>query len=88
MSEVRLGDIIDDHCTKCRRLTNHSVVSIVDGAPAKVECRICFHSHNFRHGKGGVKKQQSKKAELFDAVLSKITATSAPSTPATKRKGK
>lgn len=69
MSELRLGDVIDDHCTRCRMLTNHSVVAIVDGVAAKVECRTCYHTHKFRHGKGGVKKKPSKKAELFEAVL-------------------
>lgn len=73
MSELRLGDMIDDHCSKCRMVTNHSVVSIVDGSPAKVECRICYYTHNYRRGKGGAKKKPSKKAALFDEVLAKIT---------------
>jgi hypothetical protein len=73
MSEMRLGDMIDDHCTKCRMLTNHSVVSIVDGAAAKVECRTCYSTHNYRHGKSASKKAPSKKSALFDEVLSKIT---------------
>jgi len=29
MAETRLGDEIDDYCVKCRRITNHSVVSMV-----------------------------------------------------------
>src|SRR3954449_13244653 len=41
--EYRLGDVIDDHCIKCRRLTNHSVVSIVNDEVAKVRCRSCYH---------------------------------------------
>lgn len=73
MSELRLGDMVDDHCSKCRMLTNHSVVSIVDGSPAKVECRTCYHTHNYRRGKGGAKKKPGKKAALFDEVLAKIT---------------
>lgn len=72
MSEIRLGDIIDDHCTKCRLLTNHSIMAIVNGEPAKVQCRTCYHEHNYRHGKGGTKKKPSKKADLFDAVLSTL----------------
>lgn len=72
MPETRLGDVIDDYCSRCRLLTNHSIVSLVNGAPAKVQCRTCFHEHNFRHGKGGAKKPSSRKAKLFDAVLSSI----------------
>ena len=26
MPEIRLGDIIDDYCSRCRLLTNHAVV--------------------------------------------------------------
>jgi hypothetical protein len=49
MDELRLGDVIDDFCVKCRRLTNHSVVSIVNNAPAKVRCRTCYNDHDYRH---------------------------------------
>lgn len=75
MEEIRLGDIIDDHCSKCRMLTNHSVVSMLNGKVAKVQCRTCYYEHKYRHGKGGTKKAPSKKAALFDEVLSKIRPT-------------
>lgn len=80
MPELRLGDIIDDHCSKCRFLTNHAVVSIVGEEPAMVRCRTCYHEHKYRRGKSGAKKKISKKAELFDAVLSKINSP-APKKP-------
>jgi len=48
MSETRLGDIIDDYCSRCRLLTNHSVMALVNGEPAKVTCRTCYNEHNFR----------------------------------------
>ncbi len=73
MAETRLGDIIDDHCSKCRLLTNHSVVALVNGEPAKVSCRTCYYEHKYRHGKGGTKKKAGKKAALFDEVLAKMT---------------
>jgi len=34
MRELQLGDVIDDYCVKCKRLTNHSVVSILNAQPA------------------------------------------------------
>ncbi len=72
--ELRLGDLVDDHCSRCGMLTDHAVVAIVDGEPAMVRCRTCYYEHKFRKGKSGVKKKKaSKKAELFDEVLSKIT---------------
>ena len=73
MPEIRLGDILDDYCSRCRLLTNHSVVSIVNGEPAKVHCRSCFFEHNYGRGKGAEKKKSDKKAKLFEEVLSSIT---------------
>jgi hypothetical protein len=62
MAEYRLGDVIDDHCIKCRRVTNHSIVSIMDGQAAKVRCRTCYHDHDFRHGQAPPSKKELKKA--------------------------
>ena len=64
MDEKRLGDVIDDHCIKCRRVTNHSVVSIMDGQAAKVRCRTCYHDHDYRHEQAPPSKKELKKAEL------------------------
>jgi hypothetical protein len=74
MSDYRLGDIIDDHCVKCRRITNHAIVSLVDGAPAKVRCRTCYHDHDYRHEQAPPSKKDLKKAELFKEVLSSVNA--------------
>ena len=64
MSEQRLGDVIDDHCIKCRRITNHSIVSLVDGQAAKVRCRTCYHDHDYRHEQAPPSKKELKKAEM------------------------
>lgn len=47
MREVRLGDIIDDYCVKCKRLTNHATVSLLNDHPAKVRCCSCYKEHDF-----------------------------------------
>ena len=70
MSDHRLGDVIDDHCIKCRRITNHAIVSLVDSAPAKVRCRTCYHDHDYRHEQAPPSKKDLKKQELFKEVLS------------------
>ena len=69
MLEFRLGDVIDDHCIKCRRITNHSIVSIVTAKPAKVRCRTCYHDHDYRNEEAPPSKKDLKKAELFKEVL-------------------
>jgi|SRR5580704_648287 hypothetical protein len=77
MSEFRLGDVIDDHCIKCRRITNHSIVSIVTAQPAKVRCRTCYHDHDYRHEQAPPSKKDLKKAELFKEVLAAAVPDSA-----------
>jgi hypothetical protein len=86
MSDLRLGDVVDDFCVKCRRLTNHSIVSIVNGAPAKMRCRTCYHEHDFRNGEPPPKKD-SKKEALFKEVLSSM-APQAGEKPAEEKKPK
>jgi len=70
MSDFRLGDVIDDHCIKCRRITNHAIVSLLNAQPAKVRCRTCYHDHDFRNGQAPPSKKDLKKQELFNKVLS------------------
>jgi hypothetical protein len=69
MDEQRLGDVIDDHCVKCRRITNHSIVSLVNGQAAKVRCRTCYHDHDYRHEQPPPSKKDLKKAEAQNAQL-------------------
>ena len=61
--EKRLGDIIDDYCIKCRRLTNHAIVSLVGNEAAKVRCRTCYHDHDYRHEQAPPSKKELKKME-------------------------
>jgi hypothetical protein len=75
MEEFRLGDIIDDYCIKCRRLTNHAIVSLMNGEVAKVRCRSCYHDHNYLHEQAPPSKKDLKKAELFNAVLAQVDTT-------------
>ena len=98
MFDLRLGDVIDDHCIKCRRVTNHSIVSIVNGEAAKVRCRTCYHDHDYRHEQAPPSKKELKKAELFKEVLSTVnpeepegapaSAAAAVEAPAPKKRGK
>ena len=78
-TELRLGDVIDDHCIKCRRVTNHSIVSLVDGKAAKVRCRTCYHDHDYRNEQAPPTKKELLKQALFDQVL----AAGGPSSAAT-----
>lgn len=72
MERLRLGDDIDDYCTKCKRITNHSILAIVDGKPVKVRCRTCYNEGPYRAGEIPPSKRQLKKAALFQEVLDKV----------------
>jgi hypothetical protein len=77
MDELRLGDVIDDYCIKCRRITNHAIVSLLDGEVAKVRCRSCYHDHNYLKEIAPPSKKDLKKAELFNAVLAQADSPAA-----------
>jgi hypothetical protein len=70
MWELRLGDELDDFCVKCRRLTNHLIVSLVDAKAAKVRCRSCYSDHDYRNEQAPPsKKELAKQKELVNAAL-------------------
>jgi len=71
MREPRLGDDIDDYCVRCKRIMNHSIVSVVNSEPAKVRCRICHSDHDFRHEQAPPPKVDPRKQALFNEVLQK-----------------
>jgi hypothetical protein len=87
MTDVRLGDVIDDFCVKCKRITNHSIVSLLNGEPAKVRCRTCYSDHDYRHEKAPPSKRELKKQELFKQVLSSVDSEESAATPP-KRAGR
>jgi hypothetical protein len=77
---LRLGDVLDDYCPRCRLLLNHDVASLLNGAVAKVTCRTCFNTHDYKQGqvppKRSVKKKETQK--LMDQVLASMAPPPAP----------
>jgi hypothetical protein len=78
MREPRLGDDIDDYCVRCKRIMNHSIVSVVNGEPAKVRCRTCHSDHDYRHEQAPPPKVDLRKQALFNEVLKKVSPDGAP----------
>ena len=68
---IRLGDVVDDYCPRCRLLLNHDVASLYQGAVAKVTCRTCYNTHDYRHGEVPAKRKSKKddKKSLIEQVL-------------------
>jgi len=70
---LRLGDVIDDYCPRCRLLLNHDVASLYGGVVAKVTCRTCYNTHDYKNAQVPPKRSSKKVAEkkkLMDEVLS------------------
>ena len=78
MRDIRLGDDIDDYCVRCKRVMNHAVVSVMNGAAAKVRCRTCHSDHDFRNEQPPPPKVDPRKAALFNEVLKKVDPTAEP----------
>ena len=82
---VRLGDLIDDYCPRCKLLLNHAIASMMDGRAVKVICKTCYTEHAFRHGEGGKKKAPAGMT-LFEQVLSNTAPAAAESPPSPAQK--
>jgi hypothetical protein len=64
---MRLGDDIDDHCSRCKRTTDHLILAMMGGEVAKVRCRTCNNEHNYHHNQGAKKEMTAK--EAFDKLV-------------------
>jgi len=82
MGALRLGDDVDDYCIKCKRITNHSVLALVDGEPVKVRCRTCYNEGPYRRCVVPPTKRELQKAALLEQMLKEVPA--APPEPAKK----
>ena len=83
----RLGDLIDDHCPRCKRLTNHAIASFAGDKVVKVICQTCHSEHPYLEGQD--KKKAPKTASTaFDQVLAKVTPAASPPAPSTGKKPK
>jgi hypothetical protein len=80
----RLGDDIDDYCSRCQRTTDHSVVVMAGDEVQKVRCRTCSFEHKYRKNKGGRKEMSAQ--EAFQKVLASVSGQMREST--TKKKSK
>src|SRR5690242_9873240 len=68
---IRLGDVIDDYCSRCRLIMNHGVVGMVGDDVRKVRCNTCLSEHLYRHGELPARRKREA-GKLFDEVLKGI----------------
>ena len=65
---VRLGDVIDDYCPRCRLIMNHGVVGMVGEDVRKVRCNTCLSEHVYKHNRLPARRRNAT-GKLFEEVL-------------------
>jgi hypothetical protein len=71
----RLGDVIDDYCPRCRLLLNHDVTSLFDDQVAKVTCRTCHNTHDYRHAQVPTRRRSAAKKDDKKSLMEQVLAS-------------
>ena len=84
--QPRLGDILDDYCTRERRLTNHVVVAMVGDDVKQTRCTTCDGEHEYKHAKvPRARKKTDTPAALYAQVLAGGPKRVTPEAPVPSR---
>jgi hypothetical protein len=79
--ELKVGGEVDAWCTTCKLMKWHTIVAIVDGKPAKVECQGCHKQHQFRAQPPGEKPEKPEKAAKAPKARAKRKLSAEPDAP-------
>jgi hypothetical protein len=74
---LRLGDTLDDYCPRERRVTNHSVVAMIEEDVKQTRCTTCDAEHAYKGAKVPRRRKKETPAALFKEVLAGITDSDA-----------
>jgi hypothetical protein len=66
--QYRPGDVLDDYCPRERRVTDHSIVAMVDEEIQRTRCVVCDAEHEFKHARVPARRK-TPTAALFSQVL-------------------
>jgi hypothetical protein len=77
---LRLGEVIDDYCPRCRLLMNHDIASLSGDQVAKVTCRTCHNTHDYRHAQVPTRRKTKKDdpKSLMEQVLASMPLPPSP----------
>ncbi|MEE4254621.1 MAG: hypothetical protein V2I50_11335 [Desulfuromusa sp.] len=64
---LSVGDPIEGRCTKCRKNTNHIIITMAEENPGKVECQTCSRQHKYRPPSAPKKPAVRKTTKPVDA---------------------
>jgi len=73
---LRLGDIVDDYCTRERRVTNHVIVVLTEDVIRQTRCTTCDNEHAYRAAKEPRLRKKPGAETLYDQVLSNVAGAS------------
>jgi len=65
---LRLGDIVDDYCTRERRVTNHAVVAMIEEEIKQTRCTTCDAEHPYKGGQAP-RRRKKDSSSLYKEVL-------------------
>ena len=89
---LRLGDVLDDYCPRCRLLLNHDIVTMTEGKVDKTTCRTCYNTHDYRNAQVPIRRKTKKDdaKTLMSQVLESMPMPQAsplpPPAPVKKRR--
>ena len=55
---LRLSDILDDYCSRERRITNHVVVAMIDEDVKQTRCTTCDTEHEYKAAKAPLRRRR------------------------------
>lgn len=82
MAVYRTGGEIDSLCTKCRMTLAHTILAMVSGRPARVQCNTCGGQHAYRSAtpaeatrraapSSSASQSRPRRAPVFEELLAK-----------------
>jgi len=74
--QLRVGDLVDDYCSRERRLSNHAVVALVGDEVRQVRCTTCDAEHEYKGGK--LPASRRKKPAAAPPALAPVRDVAAP----------
>src|SRR5690349_10404598 len=80
---LRLGDMVDDYCTRERRVTNHVIVVLAEDAIRQTRCTTCDSEHPYKGGKEPRLRKKTAAPSLYEQVLSNTVGGGTERTNAT-----
>lgn len=58
--KLSAGDYIDSRCTRCRVITNHTIIAMVGDQVVRVQCNTCGGMHNYHAPKAEKPEREVK----------------------------